>query len=183
MNRIAPRGWAPSSQLRRSFFSVLPVVAAAPVEAATRSRSPGGTTPRPTPCRVSGTTWQPNSKRTTRASPSRSTGYQNEDLQRTLIPNALQSGDAPDLFMVWPGGEVRAQAEAGYLMDLTDVASDTIADVRWRRQAVGGRRQAVRPALLVRRHGHLVQQGPVRAGRHRGHARDASGARRRRMRR
>jgi raffinose/stachyose/melibiose transport system substrate-binding protein len=57
------------------------------------------------------------------------TGYQNEDLQRTLIPNALQSGDAPDLFMVWPGGEVRAQAEAGYLMDLTDVASDTIADL------------------------------------------------------
>ncbi len=57
------------------------------------------------------------------------TGYQNEDLQRTLIPNALQSGDAPDLFMVWPGGEVRSQAEAGYLMDLTDVASDTITEL------------------------------------------------------
>jgi len=55
------------------------------------------------------------------------TGYQNEDLQRTLIPNALQSGDAPDLFMVWPGGEVRAQAEAGYLKDLTDVMSDAIS--------------------------------------------------------
>src|SRR6187402_1092256 len=48
------------------------------------------------------------------------TGYQNEELQRTLIPNALQSGDAPDVFQVWPGGEVRAQAEAGYLKDLTD---------------------------------------------------------------
>lgn len=57
------------------------------------------------------------------------TGFQNEDLQRTLIPNALQSGDAPDLFMVWPGGEVRSQAEAGYLMDLTDVASDSIAEL------------------------------------------------------
>ena len=57
------------------------------------------------------------------------TGYQNEDLQRTLIPNALQSGDAPDLFMVWPGGEVRSQAEVGYLMDLTDVASDTITEL------------------------------------------------------
>src|SRR5690554_6450421 len=45
------------------------------------------------------------------------TGYQNEDLQRTLIPNALQSGDAPDIFMVWPGGEVRTQAEAGHLKD------------------------------------------------------------------
>lgn len=57
------------------------------------------------------------------------TGYQNEDLQRTLIPNALQSGDAPDVFMVWPGGEVRAQAEAGHLKDLTDVAADTIEEI------------------------------------------------------
>jgi raffinose/stachyose/melibiose transport system substrate-binding protein len=57
------------------------------------------------------------------------TGYQNEDLQRTLIPNALASGDAPDLFMVWPGGEVRAQAEAGYLKDLTEVAADTAAEL------------------------------------------------------
>lgn len=55
------------------------------------------------------------------------TGYQNEELQRTLIPNALQSGDAPDVFMVWPGGEVRSQAEAGHLMDLTEVAADEIA--------------------------------------------------------
>ncbi len=57
------------------------------------------------------------------------TGYQNEDLQRTLIPNALQSGDAPDIFQVWPGGEVRAQAEAGYLRDLTDDAADLIAEI------------------------------------------------------
>jgi raffinose/stachyose/melibiose transport system substrate-binding protein len=57
------------------------------------------------------------------------TGYQNEDLQRTLIPNALQSGDAPDLFMVWPGGEVRAQAEAGHLRDLTDVAAESIEEL------------------------------------------------------
>lgn len=57
------------------------------------------------------------------------TGYQNEDLQRTLIPNALQSGDAPDVFMVWPGGEVRAQAEAGHLKDLTEVAADTIEEM------------------------------------------------------
>ncbi|MDQ7992415.1 MAG: extracellular solute-binding protein [Propionicimonas sp.] len=58
-----------------------------------------------------------------------STGYQNEELQRTLIPQALQAGGdaAPDVFMVWPGGEVRAQAEAGYLKDLTAPAADTIA--------------------------------------------------------
>ena len=55
------------------------------------------------------------------------TGYQNEDLQRTLIPNALQSGDAPDVFMVWPGGEVRSQAEAGYLKDLSEPLADEIA--------------------------------------------------------
>lgn len=57
------------------------------------------------------------------------TGYQNEDLQRTLIPNALQSGDAPDVFQVWPGGEVRAQAEAGHLKDLTEDASAAIAEL------------------------------------------------------
>src|SRR5690554_6295917 len=51
------------------------------------------------------------------------TGYQNEDLQRTLIPNALTSGGAPDVFMVWPGGEVRAQAEAGHLRDLSSLTS------------------------------------------------------------
>ena len=57
------------------------------------------------------------------------TGYQNEELQRTLIPQALQAGGdaAPDVFMVWPGGEVRAQAEAGYLKDLTAGAADTIS--------------------------------------------------------
>ena len=51
---------------------------------------------------------------------------QNEDLQRTRIPTALQSGDAPDLFQQWGGGEMAAQAEAGYLMDLSSVLSDDI---------------------------------------------------------
>lgn len=59
------------------------------------------------------------------------TGYQNEELQRTLIPQALQAGGeaAPDVFMVWPGGEVRAQAEAGHLKDLTSLAADTITEL------------------------------------------------------
>jgi raffinose/stachyose/melibiose transport system substrate-binding protein len=52
---------------------------------------------------------------------------QNEDLQRTRIPTALQSGDAPDLFQQWGGGELVAQAEAGYLMDLSAVLSDDVA--------------------------------------------------------
>jgi len=51
---------------------------------------------------------------------------QNEDLQRTRIPTALQSGDAPDLFQQWGGGEMAAQAEAGYLMDLSDTLAETI---------------------------------------------------------
>ena len=45
---------------------------------------------------------------------------QNEDLQRTRIPTALQSGDAPDIFQQWGGGELAAQAQAGYLMDLSE---------------------------------------------------------------
>lgn len=72
-------------------------------------------------------------------------GFQNEDLQRTLIPNALQSGDAPDVFQVWPGGEVRAQAEAGYLRDITDDVADLIGEIGgavkpWE---VGGRQYAL----------------------------------------
>ena len=57
------------------------------------------------------------------------TGYQNEELQRTLIPNALASGDAPDLFQVWPGGELRDQVENGFLMPLDDAIPDTIESV------------------------------------------------------
>ena len=50
---------------------------------------------------------------------------QNEDLQRTRIPVALQSGEAPDLFQQWGGGEMVAQVNDGYLKDITDaVASD-----------------------------------------------------------
>ena len=59
---------------------------------------------------------------------------QNEDLQRTRIPTALQSGEAPDLFQQWGGGEMAAQAEAGYLMDLTDTLS---ADIERLGGAVG----------------------------------------------
>lgn len=57
------------------------------------------------------------------------TGYQNEELQRTLIPNALAAGDPPDLFQVWPGGELRDQVENGYLMPLDDEIPETIESV------------------------------------------------------
>lgn len=57
------------------------------------------------------------------------TGYQNEELQRTLIPNALAAGDPPDLFQVWPGGELRDQVANGYLQPLDDAIPDTISSV------------------------------------------------------
>ena len=58
------------------------------------------------------------------------TGYQNEDLQRTLIPNALRSGNPPDLFQAWGGGEIVDQVAAGYVKDIT-------ADVKPELAAIG----------------------------------------------
>lgn len=57
------------------------------------------------------------------------TGYQNEDLQRTLIPNALRSGDGPDLFQAWGGGELKDQVAAGYLKDLTPDVGDLLDSI------------------------------------------------------
>ncbi len=57
--------------------------------------------------------------------------YQNEELQRTLIPNALRSGSGVDLFQQWGAGELAAQVEAGYVMDITDQVADQV-------DAIGG---------------------------------------------
>lgn len=57
--------------------------------------------------------------------------YQNEELQRTLIPNALRSGSGVDLYQQWGAGELAAQVEAGYVMDISD-------DVSAELEAVGG---------------------------------------------
>jgi raffinose/stachyose/melibiose transport system substrate-binding protein len=51
------------------------------------------------------------------------------DLQRTRIPAALQSGDAPDIFQAWGGGEMVQQVKAGYLMDLTDKIPAAISEL------------------------------------------------------
>ncbi|MBN9139473.1 MAG: extracellular solute-binding protein [Micrococcales bacterium] len=53
-------------------------------------------------------------------------GYQNEELQRTLIPNALRSGSGVDLFQAWGGGEIKDQVAAGYVQDISDSAKGTI---------------------------------------------------------
>jgi ABC-type glycerol-3-phosphate transport system substrate-binding protein len=51
------------------------------------------------------------------------------DLQRTRVPAALQSGDAPDIFQAWGGGEMVQQVAAGYLLNLSDLIPDTIAEM------------------------------------------------------
>lgn len=56
-------------------------------------------------------------------------GFQNEDLQRTLIPNALRSGDAPDLFQQWGAGELAAQVRAGQVKDISADVKDEIAAI------------------------------------------------------
>ena len=106
--------------------------------------------------------------------------YQNEELQRTLIPNALRSGGGVDLFQQWGAGELAAQVEAGYVMDITDEVGRRARCHRRHGRAVAVRRRDLRPAVQLRHRGLLVQQGPVRAGRHRGHADDAGRAERRR---
>lgn len=49
--------------------------------------------------------------------------YQNEDLQRTLIPNQLRTNEGLDLYQQWGAGELAAQVNAGYVMDISDAVS------------------------------------------------------------
>ncbi len=53
-------------------------------------------------------------------------GYQNEELQRTLIPNQLRTGSGLDLFQQWGAGELAAQVEAGYVMDISEQVSSEV---------------------------------------------------------
>lgn len=54
---------------------------------------------------------------------------QNEELQKTKIPAALQGNDPPDLFQQWGGGELADQVEAGKIMDITDKVSAELANI------------------------------------------------------
>ena len=56
-------------------------------------------------------------------------GFQNEELQKTLIPNALRSNDPPDLFQEWGAGELAAQVRAGQVKDISADVTDEIAAV------------------------------------------------------
>ncbi len=59
------------------------------------------------------------------------TAYQNEELQRTLIPNQLRTGSGLDLYQQWGAGELAAQVEAGYVKDIS-------ADVTEEVELLGG---------------------------------------------
>src|SRR5665647_924807 len=53
---------------------------------------------------------------------------QNEDLDGKL-QTALNSGDAPDIFMQRGGGKMAAMVEAGQVMDITDLITDETKQV------------------------------------------------------
>lgn len=52
---------------------------------------------------------------------------QNEELQKTKIPAALQGNTPPDLFQQWGGGALADQVEAGKVMDISDKVSAELA--------------------------------------------------------
>lgn len=52
---------------------------------------------------------------------------QNEELQKTKIPAALQGNDPPDLFQQWGGGALAEQVEAGKIMDISDKVQNELS--------------------------------------------------------
>ena len=50
-------------------------------------------------------------------------------LQRTRIPAALLSGQPPDIFQAWGGGEIVEQVGAGYLKDITEQTKTEVANI------------------------------------------------------
>jgi raffinose/stachyose/melibiose transport system substrate-binding protein len=52
---------------------------------------------------------------------------QNEELQKTKIPAALQGNSPPDLFQQWGGGELADQVAAGKIMDISDKVSNELS--------------------------------------------------------
>jgi len=51
---------------------------------------------------------------------------QNEELQKTKIPAALQGNNPPDLYQQWGGGELADQVAAGKVMDISDKVSNEL---------------------------------------------------------
>lgn len=76
---------------------------------------------------------------------------QNEDLDGKL-QTALNSGDAPDIFLQRGGGKMAAMVKAGQLKDLTDViagaAKDEIPDAAYSANSLDGKIYAMPVAVL-----------------------------------
>jgi raffinose/stachyose/melibiose transport system substrate-binding protein len=76
---------------------------------------------------------------------------QNEDLDGKL-QTALNSGDAPDIFLQRGGGKMAAMVKAGQLKDLTDVisgpAAEEIPDAAYSANSLDGKRYAMPVAVL-----------------------------------
>ena len=73
---------------------------------------------------------------------------QNEVLQDTKIPLALQGNNVPDIFQQWGGGREATEVTSGKLMDMT--AGERQLDKaggRCRRERLGRQREAVRDPL------------------------------------
>ena len=51
------------------------------------------------------------------------------DLQRNRIPAALLSGNPPDIFESWGGGEISEQVQSGYLKDITADTKNEVASI------------------------------------------------------
>ena len=51
------------------------------------------------------------------------------DLQRNKIPAALLSGNPPDIFQAWGGGEIAEQVKSGYLKDITADTKGEVASI------------------------------------------------------
>jgi raffinose/stachyose/melibiose transport system substrate-binding protein len=50
--------------------------------------------------------------------------YLENEAYKAKLPTLLQSEDKPDIIYSWGGGVMRAQDEAGYIMDLSDARAD-----------------------------------------------------------
>src|SRR5262245_39675729 len=51
------------------------------------------------------------------------------ELQRNRIPAALLSGNPPEIFQAWGGGEIQEQVKADYLKDITAETKDEVANI------------------------------------------------------
>jgi raffinose/stachyose/melibiose transport system substrate-binding protein len=57
------------------------------------------------------------------------TAIETNDLQRNRIPAALLSGNPPEIFQAWGGGEIQEQVKADYLMDITEQTKAEVANI------------------------------------------------------